>query len=130
MAKYMTKQRKLLLDYLAAHTDENLSAGEIAGSLADKGISTSAVYRNLAGLEQEGRIKRSAKAGSQEIFYRYADVEGCRGHLHLSCLRCGRTVHMEESETSALAQALEKNEGFTLDPADTVLYGICSKCRK
>ncbi len=130
MAKYMTKQRKLLLDFLSEHTDETLSAGQIADALAGEGISTSAIYRNLAALEQEGKLKRSAKPGSQEAYYRYTDCENCRGHLHLSCLRCGKTVHVEEAETDALARQLAKNEGFALDRSDTVLYGICADCRK
>ena len=130
MAKYMTKQRKLLLEYLSEHTDETLSAGQIAEALKDHGISTSAIYRNLATLEQEGCLKRSTKPGSQEIYYRYADNERCRGHLHLSCLRCGKTVHVEEAETDALTHQLAKSEGFALDREDTVLYGICADCQK
>ena len=90
MAKYITKQRRLLLDFLAKHTDETLSAGQIAEALSGKEISTSAIYRNLAALEQEGKLKRSVKPGSQEAYYRYTDDEDCRGHLHLSCLRCGK----------------------------------------
>ncbi len=130
MTKYTTKQRRLLVDYLSAHKDELLSAGQITGALADKGISTSAIYRNLAALEQEGRIRRSVKPGSQEAYYRYADDEYCREHLHLSCLRCGKTVHVDKPDTDALAQRLAKSEGFTLDRKDTVLYGICADCQK
>ncbi len=130
MAKYLTKQRKHLLDFLSEHTDETLSTGQIAEALSGKGISTSAIYRNLAALEQEGKLKRSVKPGSQEAFYRYTDDKDCRGHLHLSCLRCGKTVHVEEAETDALAHRLAKNEGFELDRTDTVLYGICAACRK
>lgn len=130
MAKYLTKQRKLLLDFLAEHTDETLSAGQIADALAGKEISTSAIYRNLAALEQEGRLKRSARPGSQEAYYRFTDEEECRGHLHLSCLRCGKTVHVEEAETDALTHQLAKSEGFALDREDNVLYGICADCQK
>ncbi len=130
MAKYMTKQRKLLLEYLSAHTDETLSAGQIAEALSDQGISMSAIYRNLAALEQEGCLKRSTKAGSQEAYYRYTDREVCQGHLHMSCMRCGKTVHLEEDETEALAHYLAKSEGFALNRADTVLYGICADCQK
>ena len=70
------------------------------------------------------------KPGSQELYYRYVGMESCRDHLHLSCLRCGKTVHMGEPETNALAQRLAKTEGFTLDRADTVLYGICADCQQ
>lgn len=130
MATYMTKQRKLMLAYLSAHADETLPTSRIVEALAGAGISASAIYRNLAALEQEGKLKRSAKPGSQELYYRYSGAESCQGHLHLSCLCCGKTVHMEESETDALAQRLAANRGFTLDRGDTVLYGICADCQK
>lgn len=130
MAKYMTKQRKLLLEYLSEHADETLPTSQIVTGLLEKGISASAIYRNLADLERKGKVKRSAKPGSQELYYRYVGAESCRGHLHLSCLRCGKTVHMEESEADALAQRLAANKGFALDRGETVLYGICADCQK
>ncbi len=130
MAKYMTKQRKLLLDYLSEHADETLPTSHLVTGLSEKGISASAIYRNLADLEQDGKVKRSTKPGSQELYYRYVGAESCRDHLHLSCLRCGKTVHMEESETEDLARRLAANRGFALDRGDTVLYGICADCQK
>ena len=93
MAKYTTKQRMLLLDFLSEHIDETLSAGQIAEALSGKRISTSAIYRNLAALEQEGKLKRSAKPGSQEAYYRYTGDEDCRGApaSELPALRKDRT---------------------------------------
>ena len=59
MAKYLTRQRKRLLEYLSEHTDEQMSARQIADALAADEISVSAVYRNLSALEEEGLLKRS-----------------------------------------------------------------------
>ena len=56
MSRYSTRQRKLLLDYLSAHPHQLLSAGEIARDLREREVSLSAVYRNLAQLEAEGKI--------------------------------------------------------------------------
>ena len=53
MHSYSTRQRKVLLSYLSQHPDELLSARQIEDALADKKISLSAVYRNLAQLETE-----------------------------------------------------------------------------
>ena len=53
MYSYSTRQRKVLLAYLSQHPDELLSARQIEDALADKKISLSAVYRNLAQLETE-----------------------------------------------------------------------------
>ena len=130
MAKYMTKQRKILLAFLQAHADESISASQIVEALASENISLSAIYRNLAGLEQEGKLKRSTKFGSQEVYYRFTDAEKCRGHLHLSCIQCGKTVHMEQKDADALADNLARTEGFALNRSDTVLYGLCSECQK
>ena len=99
LAKYNTKQRKLLLAYLSEHADEILPTGRIVETLAGKEISASAIYRNLSELEQEGKLRRSSKPGSQEVFYRFTGAESCQGHLHLRCLQCGKTVHMEQAES-------------------------------
>ncbi len=129
MAKYSTKQRRVLLDYLTEHADETLSAGQIAEALAGEEISVSAVYRNLSALEEEGRLHRAAGAG-KEKGYRYSGAEGCRGCLHLSCTRCGRTYHMGRVDANRLVNAVAEAEGFALDRAETVLYGVCEACRE
>ena len=129
MAKYMTRQRKLLLEYFSRHVDETLSAGQIVSDLAGEDISVSAIYRNLADLEQEGRLTRSARTGSSELTYRFTDEETCRGHLHLTCKRCGRTYHMEHEDADRLIANVARNEGFAIDSDETVLYGVCRRCQ-
>lgn len=130
MSKYVTRQRALLLDYLTEHADESLSASEIAEALADGEISVSAVYRNLAVLEREGRLHRSGVGADREQRYRYSGAESCRGCLHLSCTCCGRTFHMGRTDANRLVNVLAEAEGFTLDRAETVLYGVCEACRE
>ena len=63
MHSYSTRQRKVLLSYLSQHPDELLSARQIEDALADKKISLSAVYRNLAQghLEAESRVIRRGR---------------------------------------------------------------------
>lgn len=90
----MTKQRKILLDFLSAHTDESFSAKQIAAELADQNISISAVYRNLAELEADKKIQRITKGRWREVFYQYIDDDECKQCLHLSCKRCGKTYHL------------------------------------
>ena len=130
MSSYSTQQRKALLAYLSRHPDELLSARQIADALADEKISLSAVYRNLAQLEAEEKVRRSAKSGSHEAFYQYLDAKGCKGALHMSCVKCGKTFHMADSNAALFAKHLAQSEQFTLDAADTVLYGTCADCRE
>ena len=129
VSKYMTRQRKTLLSYLSAHADELLSVQEIADALEAENVSRSAVYRNVAELEAEGKLRRDRGGDAREVCYRYIDAAPCKGSLHLSCKRCHRTFHMDSGGADALTQAVEKAEGFTVDKSDTVLYGVCAACR-
>lgn len=129
MAQYNTKQRKLLLEYLSAHPDEWLSAHQIAEALQDKKISLGTVYRNLSQLEIEEKVRRSIKAGTRDTFYQYIAADTCKHALHLSCIKCGKTFHMAAENTALLTKRLEQTEKFSLDTADTVLYGVCVDCK-
>ncbi|MBR4798901.1 MAG: transcriptional repressor, partial [Clostridia bacterium] len=111
MAKYMTKQRRALMEYLAENADSLLSAEQIAADLEPQGISLSAVYRNIAALEAEGKVRRSGKAGARTVYYQYSAAEECREKLHLSCRECGKTRHMSPDEAEKLARSVKTHEG-------------------
>ena len=130
MSKYVTRQRKALLSYLRMRPDELFTAQEIAEALKAESISLSAVYRNLSDLELEGQVRRSTRGGEREIRYQFMAAESCRGCLHLCCTECGRTFHMSGNGAAALADAVSKSDHFTLDCAETVLYGQCAACRE
>ena len=91
MARYLTRQRKQLLKYLSEHTDEQMTARQIADALTAESISISAVYRNLSALEEEGILKRSIRENTREVYYQYIAAEGCKDSLHLSCRVCGKS---------------------------------------
>lgn len=128
MAKYMTKQRKILLGHLSAHTDEAISVKQLAAECEGEGISLSAVYRNLAELEKENIIKRVSKSAAREVYYQYTDAPECRECIHLSCKKCGKTFHMDSGTAEKLLTSVEEDEGFSIDKSETVLYGVCGAC--
>ena len=128
MQAYKTQTRKLLIDYLQSHADETLTAGRIVKDLPE--ISVSAIYRNLSALEQDGTVRRVAKAGSREVSFQYRQAEACRDHLHLSCRKCGKTFHMDEAETEAVLDSIARLDGFAVDRSETVLYGTCEDCQR
>ncbi len=130
MAKYMTQQRKSLLDYLNRHSDEVLSVEEIASALEKEAISKSSVYRNLSNLENEGKVRRKYSGAGREILYQYIGAEECRSSLHLSCRVCGRTFHMTADGAEQLVSTVLRTDGFAVDKGATVLYGVCKNCRK
>ena len=130
LSKYVTRQRKLLLSYLCRHPDEQLSVQEITQALEGESISVSAVYRNLADLEAEGKLRRTSRGGAREVYYQFTGADACLGCLHLSCKRCGRTFHMDSAGAEELVHNVEKRQGFEIDRADTVLFGVCLACRE
>ena len=130
MSGYNTKQRRALLAFLGEHPDKLLTARQMADALAEKQISLSAVYRNLAQLEAEEKVRRSSKSGTREVYYQYLDAESCKGALHMRCVKCGRTFYMASGNAALFAKHLAQSEQFTLDAADTILYGTCSDCKE
>ena len=129
MKKYNTRQRQMLLDFLKEHADESFSGLEIVEKTEGSGISKSAVYRNLSELEKEGKIRRVSKDGEHTAHFRYIDEEHCKGHIHLSCIKCGKTGHISDDAAKKIAESLIEEDGFSLDSDETVIYGICDKCK-
>ena len=123
---WLTRQRQQLLEYLSKHTDEQMTARQIADALTAESISISAVYRNLSALEEEGILKRSIRENTREVYYQYIAAEGCKDSLHLSCRVCGKSIHLGEKETEQLLEST----GFQIDKTETILYGVCADCRK
>ena len=128
MKGYSTKQRKSLADFLSSHRDEELTATEIANALRGEGISLSAVYRNLASLEEEGLVQRITRTGERKIFFRFSGAVECREHIHLRCRKCGKTFHMDAGTTDLLDETVAENCGFRMDRAKTVINGVCGDC--
>ena len=125
---YNTEQRTSLLSFLTENPDKTFSAKEIAQALAGKNISKSSVYRNLAELEAEQKIKRVTKAGSKESFYQFFDNSECKNHIHLSCTKCGKIFHLESEQTEKLVNEVEQADGFEISREQTTLYGVCKDC--
>lgn len=125
---YSTEQRNILLSFLSENPDKIFSVKQIESGLAGKGISKSAIYRNLAELESEEKIRRCSKSGSREMFYQFYDCQVCRSHIHLSCSKCGRIFHMEDENAKRLILELEQTEGFEINKGESTLIGICRKC--
>lgn len=127
--EYKTKQREILLKFFSDNEDKVFSAEEISKELSGLKISQSAVYRNLNDLENHGKVKRIAKAGSRQAFYQFVDLDDCKGHLHMSCKKCGKTTHLDDKDAEILTDAL-KNAKFKIDNDSTILYGVCDNCDK
>lgn len=126
---YKTEQRNLLLSFLMENPDTMFSAKQIEAALANKNISRSAVYRNLAELENENKIRRCSVNGSREVLYQFFDIQSCRNHIHLSCKKCGKIFHMENQVADSFINEISESQGFNISKAETTLYGLCAQCK-
>lgn len=128
MKIYSTEQRRSILVYLEGRQDACLTANEIAVALAPT-VSKSAVYRNLADLEREGTVVRVPLSGDRSFGYRYAGSDACKGKIHISCVRCGKTEHVSTRAANAFEAAIAASDGFSLHKGECLLYGVCKSCR-
>jgi len=123
-----TDQRRGLVELLAA-AGSPMSIPQILQVRDD--LKQSSVYRNLAGLEQAGVVRRVA---TDEEHGRYELAEELTGHHHhLVCSGCGRMrdVEMPATLESALDSALDrlaKRAGFARVSHRLDLVGLCAEC--
>lgn len=122
MAKYLTKQRALLVSFLEKHPDKSFTAKGIRDAVG--GISLSAVYRNLAELEKDGSIRK------HDNYYGYVGAKQCKTCLHMVCNDCGKSYHLPGVFSEFIISNIMSSERFAVDKNDTVIYGVCRECRR
>ena len=130
MSGYSTKQKKAIMNYFWNHPDDVVSAHELAAALQETHINMSTIYRNLAVLESNSQIQRCLKNGTREIGYRCMAQPCGKNMVQVKCTKCGKIFYMSEEKSELLLKYLAKNAQFSLDMSRTILYGICSECKK
>ena len=129
MKAYQTEQRKLLLDFFAAHSGEAFSVDGILAALpASAQVSRSAVYRNMDRMVHDGLLRKTLSADGRRTLYQYADCGEHCARIHLQCEKCGRVFHMEDAEEEARLRDSLGRSGFKLDEHASVLSGTCRDC--
>lgn len=131
--RYHTAGRAALVAYLMRQTkDKPASAEEIYSGLSaeKKAPGRSSVYRQLGELCEAGEVRRYRADPTGEGFvYQYVGKkQGCDGHFHLQCLRCGRVEHLHCACAETLREHLMLEHGFAVDSGHSVLYGLCALC--
>lgn len=132
---YQTKQKTQVLTYLEAHAAEHITAAELVFALNAEGaaIGSATVYRQLEKLEAEGLVRRYALDDRGSACWQYAGAEAkagtCHSHFHLKCTVCGTLFHLNCDHLHEIAYHVAAEHGFEIDPARTVFYGVCEKCR-
>ena len=121
MANY-SKQRNVILEILK-NNRTHPTAAEVYRLAREKlpNISLGTVYRNLSKLAQDGDILSLSFGDGNEHFDAFTG-----SHLHLHCIKCGKTVDVPMEDTAAVCRAIEN--GFTPARSVQTVYGICKNC--
>ncbi len=128
ISSYLTDQRKILSNFFKNNLHETFSVKQLEKQLGSKGISKSAIYRNLSIMEQEGVLCRVANDGNRELLYQYIDPESCCGIIHLICDKCNETHHLNRHISEMIAGLALENFGFKVSKHKAVIYGTCENC--
>ena len=130
----LTRVRQAVIEVLDG-TDEHLSADEIAGraEVLAPGLHRASVYRALATLGELGLVTHTHLGGSAAVYHLQIDrpetAGEAAGHAHLQCTRCSRVIDIPVATLQPLAEAVEEDLGFALEPRHTALLGVCADCR-
>jgi len=121
----LTPQRILITDIIH-DARGHITAGEIIGRVQEQmpGVNKSTIYRTLDILEQAGCVYKTEQ-GNESIYHH--DHEG--HHHHLKCLRCGKTVDLDEDVFTSVQKSVMKKYGFQADFRHLIVNGLCNKCR-
>lgn len=129
----VTGQCLLVLEIMAAHPGEHLTAEEIFDLAREKSpeIGLATIYRALQVLVELHVID---KLSFDDGFARYelGRSLGSEGHHHhhAICLGCKAVISLEEDLLGALEQDLLERLGFAVTDHEVKLYGYCRACRK
>lgn len=124
--KYKTKQRDEILSFFESHSEECFSAKDVCGKV---NCGEATVFRTIAKLTDEGKLKRFVSGGSRECaYYQYNCCNHSEGHIHLKCNKCGQLIHMDCDFIGKLLSHFMDEHNFTVDSGKTVIYGCCKNC--
>lgn len=128
---YKTKQRQVLLDYLAGLDGTHVTVGQIAKHFENSGvhIGLTTIYRQLEKLIHAGLVRKLSIDGSSAACFQYVDQSSCcEEHFHLKCEECGCLIHLKCDFLDEIHAHVLKSHDFNINSSRTVFYGKCSEC--
>ena len=130
---YKTKQREILLDYLASRPGTHITANDVCEYCKGQGakVAQATVYRQLERLVDEGLVNKYIIDSNSPACFEYVDQELHNDTdvcFHCKCERCGKLIHMQCEELRGIQEHLFAAHGFALNPLRTVFYGLCAEC--
>ena len=132
----VTNQRLLVLQVLAEHGDEHMTAEDIFELVKEDypEIGLATIYRTvqlLLDMQLVDRIMLDDGCVRYEIGDFLDEQEGHRHHHHhLICTECRSVSAFRDDLLEDLEAYIEKETGFQVTDHELKFYGVCKKCRE
>ncbi len=125
--EYSTRSKKRILEFFSSSPQSSFTLSAIIASCDD--IPKSSVYRIVEALERDGELRVVGVSDKRERLYQISNRMSCPNHMHIRCVECGKTLHIDEKTSSEIEALLEEKFGYS-DCFSTVFRGKCSECRR
>lgn len=127
----VTRARRAVIEALA-DSDQHRSADELVAAVeaSTPGVHRATVYRALATLGELGLVTHTHIAGAATVYHLSDPSPVGHGHAHVQCTRCHRVFDVSVEALGPLAEQLQRELGFSLEPEHAALLGTCADCRQ
>lgn len=125
MATRRTRNQEHILKTLQ-NQEQAISAQDLHGALRQGGsrIGLATVYRALEALKLEGTVQVRTLSNGESL-YSLAHED----RHHLTCLRCGESLPIEECPVHELEEHLNNSHHFRIFYHTLEFFGLCDKCQ-
>jgi len=129
--EYSTHQKRELLKFLKERNMQHFSVDDVVFEMQDRGekIGRSTVYRYLELLAEQGTVRKYTGVQGVTQYQHVEDDSQCDEHFHMMCSKCGDLLHVDCKLMHTLCRHMMEDHGFQLDPRETILVGVCARCR-
>ena len=119
-----TVQRQIVLQTVL-HMHDHPTADNVYAAVAAEhpSISKATVYRNLASLSDDGRLRHIKMPSGADRFDHQTF-----GHNHIECILCGRLEDAPLEDQTALNAQAAAATGYRCVEHEIVFRGICPAC--
>jgi len=127
---YSTKARQEIMGYLKKKWSSTVSASDILQYLTETGVSVNptTVYRYLDKLCSDHTLIKYVANKGEKAVYQLSENQQCADHLHLTCTKCGRIIHLDCGFMDEFKNHLQGHHNFQLQCEGGMLYGVCNSC--
>jgi Fur family ferric uptake transcriptional regulator len=93
-------------------------------------VNRSTIYRYLDKLVEEGKVLKYQNEDGKKAVFQYVEETHCHEHLHMQCIKCGKTIHLNCGFMAEISEHMMEHHHFRLQCHNSILYGVCETCEK